>query len=180
MRGLASLKTLGWGADEVPTATDGSEHGREDSLTLGDFHIKKIILPSGKAVEIVYFDAEGRREDDDRAVRQAFDLSGPATPVDAPSTLECCPACTGTLVYPVDWHEAEGDAWELELRCPSCEWTHRDVYDQDTVERFDAILNDATDELIGTLEEVSRDNLREEIERFVAALDADLILPFDF
>ena len=80
----------------------------------------------------------------------------------------------------MDWHEAEGDAWELELRCPSCEWTHRDVYDQDTVERFDAILNDATDELIGTLEEVSRDNMREEIERFVAALDADLILPFDF
>ena len=78
-RGLASLKTLG-GVPMGTHATDGSEHGREDSLTLGDFHVKKIILPSGKAVEIVYFDAEARREDDDRAVRQAFDLSGPATP----------------------------------------------------------------------------------------------------
>jgi hypothetical protein len=86
---------------------------------LGDFHIKKIILPSGKAVEIVYFDADGRREDE-QAVRQAFDLSGPATEVPAPASLEACPGCTSNLVYPVDWHEAEGDAWELELRCPNC------------------------------------------------------------
>ena len=146
---------------------------------MGDFHIKKIILPSGKAVEIVYFDADGRREDD-AAVRQAFDLSGPATEVPAPASLETCPSCTSNLVYPVDWHEAEGDAWELELRCPNCEWSHRGIYDQDTVERFDAILNDGTDELIGTLEGVARDNMREEIDRFVEALGADLILPFDF
>jgi hypothetical protein len=146
---------------------------------MGDFHIKKIILPSGKAVEIVYFDADGSR-DDDAAVRQAFDLSGPAKEIPAPTTLECCPSCTGTLVYPVDWHEAEGDAWELELRCPNCEWQHRGVYDQDTVERFDAVLNEGTDALIGTLEGVARDNMKDEIDRFVEALDADLILPFDF
>jgi hypothetical protein len=48
------------------------------------------------------------------------------------------------------------------------------------VERFDAILNEGTDALIGTLEGVARDNMREEIDRFVEALDADLILPFDF
>jgi hypothetical protein len=147
---------------------------------LGDFHIKKIILPSGKAVEIVYFDADARREDDERTVRQAFDLTGPATEVPAPATLECCPCCSSGLVYPLDWHESQGDQWELELRCPNCEWTHRDVYDQDTVERFDSVLNEGTDTLIGTLEEVARDNMREEIDRFVQALDADLILPFDF
>ena len=147
---------------------------------MGDFHIKKIILPSGKAVEIVYFDADTRHEDDEKTVRQAFDLSGPATHVPAPRSLECCPSCTSDLVYPLDWHEAEGDRWELELRCPNCEWTHRDVYDQETVERFDCILNEGTDAVIGTLEEVARDNMADEIDRFVAALESDAILPFDF
>ena len=53
---------------------------------------------------------------------------------------------------------------------PGVRVAHRDAYDQDTVERFDDVLNAATDALIGTLEEVSRDNMREEIDRFVAAL----------
>ena len=54
------------------------------------------------------------------------------------------------------------------------------LVDQDTVERFDCILNEGTDALIGTLEEVARDNMAEEIDRFVAALESDAILPFDF
>ena len=42
------------------------------------------------------------------------------------------------------------------------------------------MLNAATDSLIDTLERVSRDNMRAEIDRFVDALQQDHILPFDF
>ena len=146
---------------------------------MGDFHIKKIILPSGKAVEIVYFDAEGQRDEIvDRTVRDGFAApGGTRLPV---HDLCTCPQCTGRLVYPIDWREAPGDGWELELRCPDCEWRTRAPFDQDVVERFDEALNGATDDLIETLERVSRENMSEEIDRFVQALASDAILPFDF
>jgi hypothetical protein len=70
--------------------------------------------------------------------------------------------------------------WELELRCPECEWCDRAEYDQGTVERYDGALNDATDQLIESLEQLTRENMEAEIERFVAALSADHIVPFDF
>ena len=137
---------------------------------MSDFHVKKIILPSGKAVEIVYFHAETPAE--------PAEPETPAVP-DAPG-LERCPACTSNLVYPVDWREADGDRWELELRCPNCEWTDRSVHTQEEVERFDEVLNDGTDLLIGSLDALARENMEADIEAFVRALDADLIEPFDF
>jgi hypothetical protein len=134
---------------------------------MGDFQVKKIILPSGKAVEIVYFHAEPTVE------------TGPAT--SAPGRgLEKCPDCSSELVYPTDWHEAVSGNWELELRCPECEWCDRAEYDQSTVERYDSALNDATDQLIDSLEQLTRENMEAEIERFVSALSADHIVPFDF
>ena len=45
------------------------------------------------------------------------------------------------------------------------------TFDQEAVERFDDVLNAATDSLIDTLERVSRDNMRAEIDRFVEALE---------
>ncbi len=143
---------------------------------MGDFHIKKIILPSGKAVEIVYFDALAEAVDATRA--EALQLATFETPPGP--ALEVCPLCESNLVYPVDWREADGACWELELRCPCCEWRHRDTFDQETVERFDDSLNAATDSLIGALDELSRENMQEEIDRFVEALAHDHILPFDF
>jgi hypothetical protein len=137
---------------------------------MSDFHVKKIILPSGKAVEIVYFHADAPAEHAD---------ADPAATPDVPS-LERCPSCASDLVYPVDWREANDDRWELELRCPNCEWFDRAVHTQDEVERFDETLNNGTDALIESLETLSRENMEADIEAFVRALDADLIEPFDF
>jgi hypothetical protein len=133
---------------------------------MGDFQVKKIILPSGKAVEIVYFHAETSTE----TVASTAPEHG----------LENCPDCASDLVYPTDWHEALSGNWELELRCPECEWCDRAEYDQGTVERYDGALNDATDQLIDSLETLTRENMEAEIERFVTALAADHIVPFDF
>ena len=94
--------------------------------------------------------------------------------------LEECPCCPSVLVYPVDWCEAPGARWHLELRCPNCEWRVRDFYDQDRVDRFDEVLNDATDHLIDALETATRENMTADVERFMAALNAGHIVPFDF
>src|SRR3954451_22612050 len=82
-----------------------SEHGCEAGA-LGDFHVKKIILPSGKAVEIVYFDALGGG--DEAAATLAEGLR-PDTPRTSTQALEVCPCCESELVYPIDWREAEAD-----------------------------------------------------------------------
>jgi hypothetical protein len=133
---------------------------------MGDFHIKKIILPSGKSVEIVYFHAE-----DTIPLEHEAD-----TAVD----LECCPECDSGLVYPVSWRETEDDCWEIELRCPNCEWAERGIYRHQDVERFDEVLNRGTDRLIDDLEQLTRANMEADIDRFVSALESDAITPFDF
>lgn len=146
-------------------------------LGMGDFHVKKIILPSGKAVEIVYFHAEGE---------VAAELGEPARaprgdrPGDASPGLETCPSCGCDMVFPTDWREAEHDRWELELCCPNCHWRERGSHEQDVVERYDAVLNEGTDRLIDTLETVTRENMEAEIDRFVEALEHGHIVPFDF
>ena len=141
---------------------------------MGDFRVKKIILPSGKAVEIVYFHAEdGAGEYVAAGTEELAELA----PV---SGLECCGGCAGDLVHPVDWRETADDRWELELRCPNCGWTQHGEFDQDVVEAYDLVLNEGTDALIETLEQLQRENMEGDIERFVAALAADHITPFDF
>ena len=134
---------------------------------MGDFHIKKIILPSGKSVEIVYFHA------DDDVVTPVEDDGGVVD-------LECCPECDSGMVYPISWRETEDDCWEIELRCPNCEWAERGIYRHQDVERFDDVLNRGTDRLIDDLEQLTRANMEADIDRFVQALDGDLITPFDF
>ena len=142
---------------------------------MGDFHVKKIILPSGKAVEIVYFHAESEQES------VPVEPSGVATGDAAGGAqLEACPSCASRLVYPVDWREVDEQRWELELRCPNCEWSSRSVHSQGEVEAFDEVLNAGTDELIEALETATREHMQADVERFVEALESGLIQPFDF
>ena len=70
--------------------------------------------------------------------------------------------------------------WEVTLRCPNCEWLHTDVFDQDTVERFDEELDRGTDNLVDDLKRLVWANMEEEIERFSKALVENHILPEDF
>jgi hypothetical protein len=138
---------------------------------MGEFEIKRIVLPSGKIVELVYF--------------QFGDAAVPVEPVAVPApveprALESCPHCSGRLVCPVDWREVDDLRWELELRCPECEWRTREVFDQDDVDRYDDALCAATDDLVDGIERLRREIMEEEIDKFVRALDDDFILPMDF
>ena len=123
-------------------------------------HMKRIVLPSGKTIEVVYF------PDDQTA---------------APNrALHVCPECSSELVYPVSWEEASDTSWELELRCPNCEWEHVAVYEQEVVECFDEELDEGTDALVRDLRRLAHANMEDEVERFIKALRADAILPEDF
>jgi hypothetical protein len=94
--------------------------------------------------------------------------------------MHCCPNCASILVQPVDWYEEGESRWNVELRCPECEWSGRDCYSQNEVDRFDEEFDRGSHLLIEDLRALTRANMREEADRFVTALAADSLLPEDF
>lgn len=94
--------------------------------------------------------------------------------------LHICPACESVLVQPTDWAPAARRCWRVDLRCPDCEWTGSGTYSQAVVDRFDEALDEGTEAVLEDLNTLSRANMEEHVEQFLAALHADLILPEDF
>jgi hypothetical protein len=94
--------------------------------------------------------------------------------------LHICPACDSKLVYPTDWAPAAARRWNVDLRCPECEWTGGGVYAQGIVDRFDEALDDGTEALLEDLNLLARANMEEETERFISAIWAEHVLPEDF
>lgn len=130
-------------------------------------YVRRVVLPSGRAIEVVYF------ENTPEAMRPT---AAPSEAVD----LHVCPECDKHLVYPVEWEEASATHWEVQLRCPNCEWLTVGLYDQETVDRFDEELDHGTEALVRDLKRLTRANMEEEVERFSSALASDAIWPMDF
>ena len=131
-------------------------------------YVRRVVLPSGKTIEVVYFE---EHPDVAAAPAQLDDIQG---------DLHVCGACESQLVYPVEWDEAGATHWEVTLRCPNCEWCGTGVFSQNVVEAFDEELDRGTESLVSDLRRLMQANMEEEIDRFVAALDADALLPEDF
>jgi hypothetical protein len=94
--------------------------------------------------------------------------------------LHICPACSSELVHPVGWSPVSDRRWQVDLRCPDCEWTGGGTYEQKVVDRFDEALDDGTEAVLNDLQRLTRANMEEDVEAFIAALHADRILPEDF
>ena len=94
--------------------------------------------------------------------------------------LHICPSCNSDLVYPTDWAPANDRHWHVALRCPECEWNGGGRYSQDVVDRLDEALDRGTESVLDDLNLLVRANMEDQIDRFVFALNADLILPEDF
>jgi hypothetical protein len=94
--------------------------------------------------------------------------------------LHVCPECAGEFVQPTDWEPAGRARWRVQLRCPECEWHGSGVHDQRTMDRFDEVLDDGTEALLDDLTHLSRAIMEEEVDRFVDALQRDLVQPEDF
>jgi len=127
--------------------------------------MRRVTLPSGKAIDVVVFEP-----------RLADQAAGSAPAPD----LHVCGECESELVYPIDWEEVNPDRWRLELRCPNCSWTGSGVFDLEPVESLDEWMESGTAAIVRDLRRLAYANMEEEIERFVNALRADLILPMDF
>lgn len=122
-------------------------------------YVRKVTLPSGKTIEVISFDED--------------------MPV-AETDLHVCPECASELVYPVAWDEPEPSRWEVSLRCPNCEWSLTDLFEEAAVQRFDETLDRGTEALVSDLRQLTRANMEDDVERFIAALHAEYVLPEDF
>ena len=150
-------------------------------------YVKRVVLPSGKTIEVVYF----------REAEQAPPVAAtPEVPLaeplpEVPEALEhplpephqelhVCVECCSDLVYPVQWEESGPENWSVLLHCPNCDVYREGVFTQETVETFDEELDRGADALARDYKRLMRANMAEEIERFAGALRSDAILPEDF
>jgi hypothetical protein len=142
-------------------------------------YVKRVVLPSGKTIEVVYF------RDIDELASTGASVEGEVAatahpPAETHQELHLCIECTSELVYPVQWDESGPDNWSVLLHCPNCDVYREGIFAQETVECFDEELDRGADALARDYKRLMRANMAEEIDRFVGALQADAILAEDF
>jgi hypothetical protein len=149
------------------------EHEMDHHHSEHDSHfVKRVVLPSGKTIEVVYF------KESEQPEPTAQQLVHP--PAEPHQELQACVECDCQLVYPVQWEESGPENWSVLLHCPNCDVYREGVFAQDTVECFDEELDRGADALARDYKRLMRANMAEEIDRFVGALASDAILPEDF
>lgn len=148
------------------------------------YRTKKIALPGGKVIEIVYFSEPNGDAVAVPGVEVEIDETDPGLDEfsrdELSLDLHVCPSCESDLVYPVSWEERAGDSWRIERRCPNCEWRHTGEFSQDEVELFDDALNDGTEDLLVNLRNFARANMEADVERLIEAIRLGRIEPMDF
>jgi len=120
---------------------------------------RRIVLPSGRSIEVVRFDDSVASSSD---------------------SLHVCPSCDSELVQPIEWGEVSDERVELTLHCPNCYWTCHGAYLQEQVVGLEDRLDDGVSAILRDLRRLTTANMAHEIERFAVALAHDLILPEDF
>jgi hypothetical protein len=120
--------------------------------------LRRIVLPSGRKIEVVRFEDQEERG----------------------RGLHICQQCGSELVQPIVWADAPEDRWELTLECPNCGWLREGVYDRDEVDLLEEKLDDGLVQMLGDLQRLTQANMADQVDLFTAALQADMILPEDF
>lgn len=138
--------------------------------------VKRVVLPSGKTIEVVYFKESGLPPPANRRGPAADELP-PAEPHQA---LHVCLECASEFVYPMRWEESGEENWSVLLHCPNCDLYREGIFTQQTVEGFDEELDRGADTLASDYKRLVQANMADEIEVFAAALAANAILPEDF
>ena len=142
--------------------------------------VKRVVLPSGKTIEVVYFkETDLPRPVVDGPVEEAT-AAPEHPPAEVDQDLHVCVDCESELVYPVQWEESGPENWSVLLHCPNCDIYREGVFTQECVESFDEELDHGADVLARDYKRLMRANMAEEIERFAGALHSDAILPEDF
>ncbi len=121
--------------------------------------VRRIVLPSGRSIEVV---------------KPGPEPAAPAT------GLHVCPKCASDLVQPLEWGGCTAGRWEMTLQCPNCRWTIEGFFTRDQVDLFEERLDDGLGDMLSDLRRLTEANMADEIEQFVRALELDQILPEDF
>lgn len=129
----------------------------------------RVTLPDGREVEVVYLHG--------RAGEVEWEDAGGIADALA---LHVCFHCAGSFVHPLDWCDEGAGCWRILLRCPECEATREGVFERSEVDRFEEELDRGMGSLLSDLRRMTHTNMSEEIDFFVRALEADVILPSDF
>jgi hypothetical protein len=156
-----------------------------------DHRIELFVFPDGSRVEMIVFDHAARA----RSAAPAAPSSGPVAAAStraAPAPCRVppppqeggdahrCPVCRSPLVYPLDWDRSGPSSWTMILRCPECETRREVTLGRASVEELNRELYQGAQAIAREADRLTRRNFADEVERMVAALDADLILPMDF
>ncbi|MGI8800770.1 MAG: hypothetical protein ACR2KV_01150 [Solirubrobacteraceae bacterium] len=125
-------------------------------------YTRQLTLPSGRQIEVVYYEAPERPDHQDAG------------------DLHRCGGCGCEFVQPIDWSPTSRSYWSVTLRCPNCEWSGTGVYEQEVVDRYDDELNRGAAILSREVDRISTENMTDSVDRFITALNGGHILPDDF
>ena len=157
-----------------------------------EYKIELFIFPDGTRVEMIVFDAATRARRAAPAAPASAARVAPAPTRAAPAPCRVppppqadpdahhCPLCHSTLVYPLDWDRSGPASWTMTLRCPECETRREVTLGRASVEELNRELYQGARAIAREADLLTRRNFEDEVERMVAALERDLILPMDF
>lgn len=97
-----------------------------------------------------------------------------------PDSLHICPECKGAFVFPVQAFEIGMRQYDVTLHCANCDAERTGIYYAGELEQLDLAMDESMRAVIDFHDELHRFNKRDEVDRFVAAIHADQILPEDF
>ena len=97
-----------------------------------------------------------------------------------PASLADCPACGADFVHPVEWSTSGCDHWRMLLRCGACHVRREAIVCNLDAAQFDRDLNVAEARIRREADLLGHEQLAEQTELFVTALELDLIDAEDF
>jgi DNA-directed RNA polymerase subunit RPC12/RpoP len=133
--------------------------------TIDGIIIELFAFPDGSQTEIIVF---GKAARDLR--RQSLGHECDIT----------CSRCGSDLLYVLSSRPVSDDTWEIEVRCPDCDWHETIVLGRYVTERFINQLHRQKRALVRDLGQLDAARFREDVERELALVRDDLILPADF
>ena len=138
-------------------------------------YIKKIILPSGRILEVVYYD--GVKEEDEMS----------PLPPRTNASIESCPGCRSTYAALgeyglMDDIDARNPLWFAHIMCGRClTWRYVIAHEDEFAEWEES--GDMARGMFAierAIQAIARDSFATWAETFIAAIDHDAILPEDF
>lgn len=94
--------------------------------------------------------------------------------------IDTCPVCNSNLAYPYQRRQLTCGRWQLLMLCPECfAWWEATIC-LDRMHELKQSFGRSQVAIARELASLEKQNMKEECEKFIAALHADNIQPIDF